>query len=223
MIEDRTPWEWVRLLMNRDASAWEDLFRAVAPLARRWNLDEDAIQEAFLRLVLALKSGNFNENEMKSGSPEPWLVRVAVRIVIDIHRRRRKEDLIPDFAEDLKVGVASALRQFIAREESERQARLLSQALETLSPELRAVIDFTYFTHEERTPTAKETAEYLGITVDAVEARKNRALAKIREFMGDNKESIHRRATKNGKPLGRPKGSGKKATKEEGAIQEAQL
>src|SRR5205809_316669 len=102
MTQKRTRQEWIDKLLERDQATWDDLIRALAPLARRWNLNNDALHDAYVRLLIHLDRGAIIADKMKSGSPKGWVITVATRIFIDIWRGLHGEVLLADPEPDFR-------------------------------------------------------------------------------------------------------------------------
>jgi RNA polymerase sigma-70 factor, ECF subfamily len=152
----------VRALYDEHAAA---LFAYVVRLTsgdRHWA--EDIVQEALVRAWR-----NAEKLEFDSGSIRPWLFTVARRLVIDGQRRRA--------ARPQEVGPAP-LDLVPAADEIDRSlsALAIADALNTLSPQHRAVIIEMYF-HGR---TVSEAAKSLDIPPGTVKSRAFYALRSLR-------------------------------------------
>ncbi len=150
-----------------DEDAFADLIRLGAPAAlgaaRRITRDpalaQDAVQEAFLRAYRAL--GNYRQES----SFVAWVRKIAVRTAIDLVRRRRPEDPLPEGS----VGGAS-------EEKRQEDADLLRVALATLSHLDREIL----LAREVEGAGDAEVARRFEMTVTGVRVRMHRARKKLR-------------------------------------------
>ncbi len=156
-----------------DEDAFAELVRRGAPAAlgaaRRITGDralaEDAAQEAFLRAYRALK------DYRHESSFAAWVRKIAVRTAIDIVRKRRPEDALPDDA-----------RSAVSEEKRQEDADLLREALALLSPLDREIL----LAREVEGETDKVIARRMGMTVTGVRVRMHRARRKLQaRFMGE--------------------------------------
>ena len=149
-----------------DDDAFAELVRRGAPAAlgaaRRITGDpalaEDAAQEAFLRAYRALK------DYRHASSFAAWVRKIAVRTAIDIVRKRRPEDVLPE-----------ETRSAISEEKQQEDADLLRQALAHLSPLDREIL----MAREVEGEPDKVIAERLDMTVTGVRVRMHRARRKL--------------------------------------------
>lgn len=149
-----------------DDDAFAELVRLGAPAAlgaaRRITGDpglaEDAAQEAFLRAYRALR------NYRHESSFAAWVRKIAVRTAIDILRRRRPEDALPD--ETRSPG---------SEEKRHEDADLLREALRHLSPLDREILR----AREVEGESDKVIARRFDMTVTAVRVRMHRARKKL--------------------------------------------
>ncbi|MEP6770112.1 MAG: RNA polymerase sigma factor [Acidobacteriota bacterium] len=155
-----------------DEDAFAELIRLGAPAAlgaaRRITRDpalaQDAAQEAFLRAYRAL--GDYRQES----SFVAWIRKIAVRTAIDLVRRRRPEDPLP---EGSLAGASEEKRQ--------EDADLLRVALATLSPLDREIL----LAREVEGAGDAEIARRFEMTVTGVRVRMHRARKKLRaRFLG---------------------------------------
>ncbi len=166
--------ETIRAARSGDGAAFEAIMvlteRRVAQIAWRILGDpeevKDAMQETFLRLFRHLRS--FDERKDFFA----WLSRIVVNVSIDLRRRRRPSDPLPE----LLSNAPSAEDELIER--SDRA--LLTRAIDTLAPRERAAI---LLRDVEGLPT-DEVAAALGNTVATVRVQLSRARAKLRKIVG---------------------------------------
>jgi len=116
---------------------------------------EDIVQETLLRAWR-----NLDRLDESAGPVRPWLFTVAQRVAIDAHRARRAR---PSEVGDAALALVPGLDQL----EGALDRIIVGDALESLSPEHRAVIVETYY----RGRTVAETAGALGIPAGTVKSR----------------------------------------------------
>ena len=149
-----------------DELAFELLVRIGAPAAlsaaRRITRDpalaEDAAQEAFLRAFRAL--GTYRHES----SFAAWIRRIAFRTAIDLVRKRRPENALPQ-----------DLRAALSEEKRHEDANLLRQALSALSPLDRQLL----LAREVEGKADREIAEHFEMTVTGVRVRIHRARRRL--------------------------------------------
>ncbi len=168
-----------------DSAAFETLCKQAAStvLHVAWRMmrnnedAEDVLQESFQQAFIYL--GSFNGASRFS----TWLTRIAINAAL---MRLRKKNRLRDVSLDEPVETEeSATRidiedlglnpeQLCAQEE---QQRILSKAMNALTPGTRKVIELREL--DER--SAEETAQIMGISVSAVKARVFHGRRKLRE------------------------------------------
>jgi len=156
----------VQKALEGDEDAFAELVRRGAPAAlgaaRRVTGDralaEDAAQEAFLRAYRALK------DYRHESSFAAWVRKIALRTAIDLVRRRRPEDVLP---QDTRSPVSEEKRQ--------EDADLLREALKHLSPLDREIL----LAREVEGEPDKEIARRFDMTVTGVRVRMHRARKKL--------------------------------------------
>jgi RNA polymerase sigma-70 factor (ECF subfamily) len=116
---------------------------------------EDIVQETLVRAWR-----NLDRLEESAGPVRPWLFTVAQRLAIDAHRARRAR---PPETGDAALAVVPALDEL----EPTLDRIVVTDALDSLSPEHRAVIVETYY----RGRSVAEAARVLGIPPGTVKSR----------------------------------------------------
>jgi RNA polymerase sigma-70 factor, ECF subfamily len=125
---------------------------------------EDVVQETLVRAWR-----NLDRLDERAAPVRPWLFTVAQRIAIDAHRARRAR---PTEVGDEMLAVVPALDEL----EPMLDRILVSEALDSLSREHRAVIVETYY----RGRSVAEAAEVLGIPPGTVKSRSYYALRALK-------------------------------------------
>jgi len=147
--------------------------RLMALLKRRGRTTadaEDIIQEAFLKLETYCR-----RHEVKD--TEAFLVRAALNLSIDSHRRGMRSQRVPVAIEDLALADPRPLPDEViaARQSLDR----LRAALESLTPRAREAL----LLHRLDGCSYEQIAEQLGISVSAVEKNVGRAMFQLNEWM----------------------------------------
>ena len=151
---------------------------------------EEQVQEALLSAWRGIRG-------FRLGSPvKPWLVRILVNAVLSQQRRRVLPTVhlddgpdTPDFGMHDPAATLDALEDRL----------VLRRAIASLSPDHRQVVALRYFAGL----SVPEVARSLGIREGTVKSRLHRALAVLREQLGDS-------------PMGAPQTTGRQATGRQG-------
>jgi RNA polymerase sigma factor (sigma-70 family) len=172
----------VRRIGGGDEEAFRSLFAAygshamalAARVVRQRHLAEEIVQEAFLSLWLTPEI--YDESR---GSVKAWLMTMVHHRAVDAVRReeaqrRRSDDLVAGFreassdpSEDVVEAVAAPAERAAVRE-----------ALASLPPEQRAVLELMYFDGLSQTQVAEKTGAPLGTV-------KSRALLGMRRMRSE--------------------------------------
>ncbi|TWT45905.1 ECF RNA polymerase sigma factor SigW [Phycisphaerae bacterium RAS1] len=178
--------ELLRRAARRDAEALGRLVDLYSPrlfgllyrLTASRDAADDLLQETFLRVVRTI------DQYEHSGKFEAWLFRIAANLARDRARQRgrRGVDAALDEAHDGAGAPASRDSAgpdaaLMRRERGEK----LSVALNELSDADREIIMLRHYSEL----SFQEIAELLGVPLGTALARAHRALAKLREIVGD--------------------------------------
>jgi RNA polymerase sigma-70 factor (ECF subfamily) len=135
---------------------------------------EDAAQEGFVKAYRALATFR------PDAEPRPWLLRIVANEARNrVRSTGRRQALELRLAEGFRPGGAAPSPEAAAVAAEDRQ-RLLDM-VNALSEEDRMVIASRYFLEL----SGEETAEALGIPEGTVKSRLSRALARLRERVGE--------------------------------------
>jgi RNA polymerase sigma-70 factor (ECF subfamily) len=166
-------------IRRRDLKAFESLYRSYQPrlarflmnILRRPQLVEEVLDDTLM--VLWDRPDSFSGRSKLS----TWLFSIAWRKAMKA--LRKQDDPIEDFCEETRISGDRSPEQS-AGDERARQALL--DALASLSPEQRAVVDLTYF-HEIG---YREIAQIMDCPVDTVKTRMFHARRHLRrELAGE--------------------------------------
>lgn len=160
---------------NGDKPAFTEFARRHMPgmlgLARRYlsGTDaEDIVQEAFTRVWV--KAGQWQDRGI---SPRSWLARIVYNLCMDSFRQRHDED---EQALDLLVSNEAGPEQ--AFEQAAQQSFVL-KALQVLPERQRSAIQLTVY----HSMSNRETADVLGVSLDALESLLGRARRTLRAVL----------------------------------------
>jgi RNA polymerase sigma-70 factor, ECF subfamily len=159
-----------------DAEAHRELFARLAPpllgLARRHLGDDaeaqDVVQRTFLQVHRA-------RHEFRDGALlRPWVVTIAMNLVRDELRRRRRR-------RESTLGVADVRAVWTDRDalETRDDTQLVHEALAVLPADQRQAIELHWLAEQ---PFA-EIASMLGASVSAVKVRAHRGYRRMREWL----------------------------------------
>lgn len=159
-----------------EEAAFAELYDELAPrlhrFALRWTRNrsaaEDAVQQTLLQIHVA------RHRFVRGGAVVPWAYAIARRLLIDLGRRRAREELRGDDARDLEEATTAP-----SPEEALHQRRVEAEArrdLASLPAGWREAFELVKF----EGLSVAEAAEVLGITQGMVKIRTHRATAALR-------------------------------------------
>jgi len=174
----------VKLYLNGDESVLEELLRrhkskiytSIYLLVKDQQQAEDIFQDAFIRVINTLRSGNYNEE----GKFLPWVMRIAHNLVID-HFRRAKRAPATISSDDndvfsmLQIHEESA-EDRILREQTYSDLRVMIQHLPDEQKEvliMRHYADLSF----------KEIADLTEVSINTALGRMRYALSNLRKMM----------------------------------------
>ena len=151
-------------LMDRHGDAVQGFLRGrVGPEA------EDLYQETWVRAEYAL------DRYQDQGNFRGWLLQIARRLVIDLHRRRgARVELVTGVELDLVASHGGPEAQVSARQLEDCVLR----AMDTLSPEMRQVVQLRLHGR-----SFKDIAARQGVPLNTVLSRMHRALRALRQAL----------------------------------------
>jgi len=166
-------------------SAWREFDARYRPLlmavARRLNLSdadaEDAAQEALAAFTRGYRQGSYRRQQ---GRLRDWLTGIMAHKVRDVQRQRqRREEVLAAVAtelEDCDQSVRAAM-------EVEWTRATLRQCLEEIRQDVSPLMYESFELSALQLWPARQVAERLGITIDAVYQNKTRVLVRLRELL----------------------------------------
>lgn len=72
------------------------IFSSIIIIVKDHQLAEDIFQDTFVKVILTLKKGQYNEE----GKFLPWVIRIARNLIIDHYRRAKKMPPVPVYVND---------------------------------------------------------------------------------------------------------------------------
>jgi len=152
------------------------IFSAIYLIVRNRPLAEDIFQEAFIKIIHTLRSGNYNE-EGKFGG---WAVRVARNLTIDYVRKMKRDVTITD-------SEGNDIFYYIVIAEESREDKLMQSQTE------RQIKDLIKYLPEEQREVLilrhwgdlsfKEIADKTGVSINTALGRMRYALNNLRKLM----------------------------------------
>lgn len=167
----------IELLINRYK---DKVFTGIFMLVKDRFLAEDLFQEAFLKMIRTIKSGQYSEQ----GKFLPWAMRVAHNLCMD-HFRKVRHDvpiILPDgrdLSEILPLATGDASEALERRQTHET----IRQLIERLPDEQREVITLRIYGDQ----SFKEIADLTGVSINTALGRMRYALINLRKMITDNR------------------------------------
>jgi len=178
--------ELVALYRNGDESAFEELlfryknkiYTSILMIVKDKETAEDLLQEAFIKVVKIIKSGNYNEE----GKFLPWISRIAHNMAIDYFRREKRYPSVqmedsrhPDGYLPYDVATDSYEDAHI-KEETRLQLRSLIDSLPDTQREVLIMRQYMEMSFQE-------IAEVTGVSINTALGRMRYALINLRRQM----------------------------------------
>ena len=184
--------ELVKLYVNGNEKAFELLitrhkdrvYRFILSKVKDPELANDYFQDTFMKVIVTLKSGNYNEE----GKFLPWVLRIAHNLIIDGFRKNKKVRFLSETrsaSEDYSVFNRLSnddlnVLQITCKEELENQVVRFLDELPTAQKEIiyqRLYQDLSF----------KEIAEMEDISINTALGRMRYALINLRKLMDQHK------------------------------------
>ena len=168
-------------LLNRHK---DRLFRYINSKVRDSDLANDIFQDAFMKVITTMKSGNYNEE----GKFLPWLMRIAHNLVIDHFRKTNKVRFLSEsrtISEEFTIfhKLSNDDKNFL---DMTCNAELESQMVELLDhlPTMqREIVQMRIF----QDLSFKEIAEMKDISINTALGRMRYALINLRKLIETNR------------------------------------
>lgn len=156
------------------------IYRAIHMKVRDTALAQDIFQEAFIKVVNTLKSGNYNEE----GKFLPWAMRIAKNLVIDHFRKANKVRLISESSsmrDDFNIFHTLKLEDDNVQDQmtkTELEEQVL-ELVEELPDTQRDILQMRIF----KGMSFKDIAEKEDISINTALGRMRYALINLRKLM----------------------------------------
>jgi RNA polymerase sigma-70 factor (ECF subfamily) len=187
-----------RIAERKDRAAFAELysltkgklFSTVVHITGRWDIAEEIVQDAYVRIWL-----NASSYRSPAGSPMTWMITVARHLAIDLVRKPMREvdsdeSVISAIPSDVPTAIEGIEALEDHRTKIEQQQRVFT-ALQVLDPARRDLLVAAYIHGESREQLSKRT----GAPVNTVKTWIRRALLEVEAtFRKAEKEAASRTA-----------------------------
>ncbi|TMD30712.1 MAG: sigma-70 family RNA polymerase sigma factor [Chloroflexi bacterium] len=163
---------------------YTSLYRSIRAVVLDGAAAEDLTQEAFVRAYRA------RHRYTPTAPPGAWLRRIGINLAISYLRRQKLARILP-----ARLYIAPDRREYDRAEARD----VVTKALGTLSPKLRAAIVLHYYDGLTR----EEIASVLGVPAGTVASRIAKAVAIMRKSIGSDQDLGPERSTSEGALRGR--------------------
>ena len=163
---------------------YTSLYRSIRAVVLDGAAAEDLTQEAFVRAYRA------RHRYTPTAPPGAWLRRIGINLAISYLRRQKLARVLP-----ARLYIAPDRREYDRAEARD----VVTKALGTLSPKLRAAIVLHYYDGLTR----EEIASVLGVPAGTVASRIAKAVAIMRKATGSDQDWEPKRSSSEGALRGR--------------------
>jgi RNA polymerase sigma-70 factor (ECF subfamily) len=160
------------------------LFRYINSKVRDADLANDIFQDAFMKVIMTMKSGNYNEE----GKFLPWLMRISHNLIIDHFRKTNKVRFLSEsrtLNEEFTIfhKLSTDEKNYLEeRCETELESQMLG-LLDHLPTMQREIIQMRIF----QDMSFKEIAEMEDVSINTALGRMRYALINMRKLIDSNK------------------------------------
>ncbi|MDR2145512.1 MAG: sigma-70 family RNA polymerase sigma factor [Tannerella sp.] len=148
------------------------------------DLTEDIFQETFLKVIVAIQQGRYQEN----GKFKAWIMRLAHNLIIDNFRQERSENTVSndemevDLFNDMKLCDTNIEDEMIQEQVYDDIKKLLRH----LPDSQREVLEMRYY----QDLSFKEIADMTGVSINTALGRARYALMNMRKMADENHISL---------------------------------
>lgn len=165
------------VLLNRYK---DKLYSYIYYIVRNSEMTEDIFQETFMKAIITIRQGRYNEN----GKFSAWLRRIAHNLIIDSFRQEKSEDLVscdePEVNILNNIGLAEGtIENAIVNRQILSDVRRL---MEFLPDEQREVVYMRFY----QDLSFKEIAEQTGVSINTSLGRMRYAILNLRRMAEKN-------------------------------------
>ena len=161
------------VLLNRYK---DKLYTYIYYIVRNSEMTEDIFQETFMKAIITIRQGRYNEN----GKFSAWLRRIAHNLIIDYFRQTRNENCVSndeveyDLFNDIKLAETNVESKMV-REQVLDDVKLL---VEHLPQNQKEVVFMRYY----QELSFKEIADITGVSINTALGRMRYALLNLRKM-----------------------------------------
>ena len=165
------------VLLNRYK---DKLYTYIYNIVRNSEMTEDIFQETFMKAIITIRQGRYNEN----GKFSAWLRRIAHNLIIDSFRQEKSENLVscdePEVNILNNIGLAEGtIENTIVNRQILADVRRL---MEFLPDEQREVVYMRFY----QDLSFKEIAEQTGVSINTSLGRMRYAILNLRRMAEKN-------------------------------------
>lgn len=165
------------VLLNRYK---DKLYSYIYYIVRNSEMTEDIFQETFMKAIITIRQGRYNEN----GKFSAWLQRIAHNLIIDSFRQEKSENLVscdePEVNILNNIGLAEGtIENAIVNRQILSDVRRL---MEFLPDEQREVVYMRFY----QDLSFKEIAEQTGVSINTSLGRMRYAILNLRRMAEKN-------------------------------------
>ena len=165
------------VLLNRYK---DKLYSYIYYIVRNSEMTEDIFQETFMKAIITIRQGRYNEN----GKFSDWLRRIAHNLIIDSFRQEKSENLVscdePEVNILNNIGLAEGtIENAIVNRQILSDVRRL---MEFLPDEQREVVYMRFY----QDLSFKEIAEQTGVSINTSLGRMRYAILNLRRMAEKN-------------------------------------
>lgn len=151
------------------------------------DVTEDIFQDTFVKVILTLKSGRYNEE----GKFLPWIMRIAHNLTIDYFRANKK---MPKISESTSYSEDYNIFDFLGHTDECTETKLIKEQinndivdlLDFLPDDQREVLKLRIF----RDMSFKEIAEETNVSINTALGRMRYALINLRKLIIENQVTL---------------------------------
>ena len=165
------------VLLNRDK---DKLYSYIYFIVRNSEMTEDIFQETFMKAIVTIRQGRYNEN----GKFSAWLRRIAHNLIIDSFRQEKSENLVSCDETEVNIlnniGLAEGTIEtaIVNRQILDDVRRLM----DFLPDEQREVVYMRFY----QDLSFKEIAEQTGVSINTSLGRMRYAILNLRRMAEKN-------------------------------------
>lgn len=169
--------EAFNVLLNRYR---DRLYTYIYYIVRNAELAEDIFQETFMKAIITIRQGRYNEN----GKFSAWLRRIAHNLIIDSFRQEKFENMVScdepelNILNNIKLAEGTVENAIVNRQILEDVRHLMN----SLPDEQREVVQMRFY----QNLSFKEIAEQTGVSINTSLGRMRYAILNLRRMAEKN-------------------------------------